>query len=154
MKEIHFINKIKKLITLLNAKGLKVVCCHEQQILSLEEKQGKLPRFYKIYLLLIGFYSGDFKSGTDILFEEIDDINFYSIELMKENHIKPPENMFSFLLHQGYSSLFFVDRDDEDPPIYCYTEGSEIKKMEYKFSKYLLAEIDLYKKHQCNDVFL
>ncbi|CDG99383.1 conserved hypothetical protein [Xenorhabdus bovienii str. puntauvense] len=152
MEEIFFVNKIKKLIDILDSKELVVKGCDEYQILNLEDKYGKLPRYYKIYLSLIGIDSGDFKKGTDILFKNIDDINEWTIELMQENHIKLPDKMFSFSLHQGYSALFFVDRNDDDPYVYCYTEGDEIKKMEYVFSEYILAEIDLYKKYQCNSL--
>ena len=65
------------------------------------------------------------------------------------NNIDVPYSMFSFLLHQGYSALFFIEKDD-DPYVYCYTEGREIEKTKFVFSEYVLAEIDLYKKYQCD----
>lgn len=111
---------------------------------------GIMPTYYKLYLSLLGVKSGDLKEGTDILFSEIDDINECTIELMDENNIKVPDNMFAFLLHQGYSSLFFIERND-DPVVYCYTEGENIKNTNYEFSEYVLAEIELYKKYQCNN---
>lgn len=145
-----FINELNKLIEILKSKNLIIKGCDDQQLIMLENKYGKLPAYYKLYLSLLGVQSGDFKEGTDILFSEIDDINECTIELMDENNIKVPNNMFAFLLHQGYSSLFFIERND-DPVVYCYTEGENIKNTNYEFSEYVLAEIELYKKYQCNN---
>lgn len=145
-----FINELNKLIEILKSKNLIIKGCDDQQLIMLENKYGKLPAYYKLYLSLLGVQSGDFKEGTDILFSEIDDINECTIELMDENNIKVPNNMFAFLLHQGYSSLFFIERND-DPVVYCYTEGENIKNTNYVFSEYVLAEIELYKKYQCNN---
>ncbi|WP_099074317.1 hypothetical protein [Proteus alimentorum] len=126
-------------------KGFSVIGCSDEQIFQLEDKYGKLPYFYKIYLSIFGLEAGDFKKGTDILYSELDDINIYSIELLEENDIRIPLNFFSFLLHQGYSSLFFIDRQCDDPDVYVYTEGDKIRKTKLKFSECLLAEIDYYK---------
>lgn len=126
-------------------KGFSVIGCSDEQILQLENKYGKLPYFYKIYLSILGFEMGDFKKGTSVLYSELDDINIYSIELLEENNIQIPLNFFSFLLHQGYSSLFFIDRECDDPDVYVYTEGDKVKKTKLKFSECLLAEIDYYK---------
>lgn len=145
-----FINELNKLIEILKSKNLTIKGCDERQLITLENKYGKLPAYYKLYLSLLGVQSGDFKEGTDILFSEIDDINECTIELMDENNIKVPDNMFAFLLHQGYSSLFFIERND-DPVVYCYTEGGNIKNTNYVFSEYVLAEIELYKKYQYNN---
>ena len=149
MNESKFVAEIKDLISLIESKNLTVKGCSVEQILYLERKYGELPKYYKLFLSLLGDMSGDFKKGTDILFKEIDDINECTIELMQENGINVPCEIFSFLLHQGYSALFFIERND-DPYVYCYTEGKEIKKTDYVFSEYILAEIDLYKKYQCS----
>lgn len=121
--------------------------CSTEDILYLEENYGELPKSYKLFLSLLGVESGDFKEGTDLLFKDINDINKYTIELMQENNISIPVGMYSFLLHQGYSALFFIEIDD-DPSVYCYTEGKEIKKTKYVFSEYVLAEIELYNRYQ------
>ena len=149
MNESTFLSEIKKLIVLIESKKLAVKGCTADQIIYLEKKYGELPEYYRLFLSLFGEMSGDFKEGTDILFKDIDDINECTVELMQENGVEVPCGMFSFLLHQGYSALFFIERDN-DPYVYCYTEGKEIKRTEYIFSEYIMAEIELYKKYQCD----
>ncbi|WPC99889.1 hypothetical protein [Proteus terrae] len=58
-------------------KGFSVIGCSDEQILQLEDKYGKLPYFYKIYLSILGFEMGDFKKGTSVLYSELDDINIF-----------------------------------------------------------------------------
>ncbi|SHI96729.1 hypothetical protein VA7868_04643 [Vibrio aerogenes CECT 7868] len=147
MNKDKFINMINDFISVLEIKDGAVKGCSNNQLSDLENKYGLLPEYYKIYLSLLGISSGDFKKGTDVLYDELDDINECTIELMDENGIKVPEGMFAFLLHQGYSSLFFLERND-NPRVYCYTEGEEIKKTDYLFSDYIRAEIELYNKYQ------
>ncbi|EKI9794003.1 SMI1/KNR4 family protein [Salmonella enterica] len=147
MEQRAFLIEINKLIASITSKNMTVKGCSTEDILYLEENYGELPKSYKLFLSLLGVESGDFKEGTDLLFKDINDINKYTIELMQENNISIPVGMYSFLLHQGYSTLFFIERDD-DPSVYCYTEGKEIKKTKYVFSEYVLAEIELYNRYQ------
>lgn len=149
MERSVFINELNKLISMIDSKRLAVKGCTVDQIQKLENKYGNLPLFYKLFLSLLGERAGDFKQGTDILFKDIDDINECTNELMQDNNIDVPCGMFSFLLHQGYSALFFIERYD-DPYVYCYTEGREIEKSKFVFSEYVLAEIESYKKYQCD----
>lgn len=147
MEQRAFLIEIKKLIASITSKNMTVKGCSTEDILYLEENYGELPKSYKLFLSLLGVESGDFKEGTDLLFKDINDINKYTVELMQENNISIPDGMYSFLLHQGYSALFFIEGDD-DPSVYCYTEGKEIKKTKYVFSEYVLAEIELYNRYQ------
>ncbi|CES90551.1 SMI1/KNR4 family protein [Salmonella enterica] len=147
MEQRAFLIEIKKLIASITSKNMTVKGGSTEDILYLEENYGELPKSYKLFLSLLGVESGDFKEGTDLLFKDINDINKYTVELMQENNISIPDGMYSFLLHQGYSALFFIERDD-DPSVYCYTEGKEIKKTKYVFSEYVLAEIELYNRYQ------
>ena len=142
-----FINELKKLIDKIKAKGFDVQGCGKSHVAQIENHYGKLPALYKEYLYLMGADAGDFKKGTDISADGIDDINESTIELMQENNIIRPKNMFAFLLHQGYSALFFIDRCD-NPAVYCYTEGECIKKVENSFSEYIFHEIEFYGKYQ------
>lgn len=147
MNESDFSGKIKEFKEIMMLNGLNTSGCSDTQIIALEYKYGKLPINYKIFLSLLGNEAGDFKKGTDLLFKDLDDINDCTLELMKEKKINPPSDLFSFLLHQGYSCFFFVTRNDNDPEVYCYTEGDKIKKTGYTFSEYILTEIELYIKH-------
>lgn len=112
MEQRAFLIEIKKLIASITSKNMTVKGCSTEDILYLEENYGELPKSYKLFLSLLGVESGDFKEGTDLLFKDINDINKYTVELMQENNISIPVGMYSFLLHQGYSALFFIERDD------------------------------------------
>lgn len=79
-----------------------------------------------------------------MFYSEIDDINNETLDLMLQNNISPPGNMFAFLMHQGYTSLFFTDREKDDPKVYCYTECEEIKDTGKTFSLCIEAEINEY----------
>ncbi|MFC0400798.1 SMI1/KNR4 family protein [Paraburkholderia rhizosphaerae] len=148
MNALEFQQKLVDLTNGMKAKGLRVSGCDADEISGIEKKYGALPNLYKIFLSLVGSEAGDFKVGTDILAKDLGDINECTLELMEENGVSPPENLFAFLLHQGYSALFFVDRYADDPDVFCYTEGEAIKKTEYKFSSYIGDEIDIYAKRQ------
>ncbi|MCC8379288.1 SMI1/KNR4 family protein [Xenorhabdus sp. PB30.3] len=145
MKIKSLANELSKFAGEIMSSGRVVQGCDAKQLSELESKYGALPESYKLFLSLMGIDAGDFQIGTSISFDELDDINEGVIELMYENMITPPENMFAFLLHQGYSSLFFVDRTQQDPIVYSYTEGNPIKKTEYTFSEYILEEIKFYR---------
>ena len=147
MDKKDFISKIENLILEINKKGFNVKGCSEHKIDCVENKYGKLPDFYKCFMLLMGEDPGDFKKGTDISIEELDDINECVDELMEDNNVKKPDGIFSFLLHQGYSALFFVDRND-DPIVYRYTEGECIEKVADAFSEYITSEISMYDNFQ------
>ncbi|MDC9596253.1 SMI1/KNR4 family protein [Xenorhabdus anantnagensis] len=148
MNNCLFLKELNNLINDIRASGMSVRGCDDQQLVELEKKYGLLPESYKLFLSLMGIEAGDFIIGTSILFSEIDDINEGVIALMETDDIIPPENMFAFLLHQGYSSLFFVDRFQKDPIVYCYTEGESIKETTCTFSNFILGEIESYKEYR------
>lgn len=122
----------------------KPLGCGSNDLLSLKKQYGEFPKYYELFLLSLGVNGGDFKEGTAIFYEDLkDDLTTETINLMLDNNVIPPKNMFTFLLHQGYSALFFTDRVTPDPVIYCYTEGKSIIQVG-TFSGYLKEEIDDY----------
>ncbi|GKX58950.1 SMI1/KNR4 family protein [Leminorella grimontii] len=147
MEKHVFICMLEALSCDIRAKGLNIRGCSPEQLYQLEKKYGHLPNYYKTYLTYFGLEAGDFKQGTSVLFDELDDINECAQELMLENQIAPPLSMFAFLLHQGYSTLFFTDVQNDDPPVYCYTEGDCIKDLGYSFSACIAAEIEEYRRY-------
>ncbi|OCG14925.1 hypothetical protein A9G24_06040 [Gilliamella sp. App6-5] len=147
MNKPDFNHQLNELIAMLKSKGFVIKGCNDQQLVQLERQYGQLPEYYKIFLSKLGVNAGDFMLGTAVLFHEIADINQGTLVLMAENNISIPNNLYAFLLHQGYSSLFFMDRHD-DPMVYCYTEGDVIKNLNYRFSQCISAEIALYKTYQ------
>ena len=144
MNKEFFIKEINELISTLTKKGMNVIGCTEEQIMELEIKYGVLPCFYKIFLREMGVLAGDFKEGTWFVFNELQDINEETYNLMKDNNITPPLKMFAFLMHQGYTSLLFVDVTDPDPAVYCYTEGESVTDINMTFSQFMKAEINNY----------
>ncbi|ENT8828936.1 SMI1/KNR4 family protein [Proteus mirabilis] len=144
MNKDKYVQLIESFSALLKKNGFSIFGCENEEVDLLEKKYGKLPEFYKIYLRSIGRDAGDFKAGTWMFYPEIDDINNETLDLMHQNHIIPPENMFAFLMHQGYTSLFFTDREKDDPQIYCYTECEEIIDIGKTFSQCIEADINEY----------
>ncbi|MBD2806992.1 SMI1/KNR4 family protein [Xenorhabdus sp. ZM] len=145
MNKDDYVKLLKDFVDFLTKKGISVVGCNREQISSLEEKQGNLSEFYKLYLKYMGVNPGDFRIGSAMLFSDLNDINEETLVLMCDNNIIPPTGIFTFLMHQGYASLFFTDRDSEDSKIYCYTEYEEIADISYTFSSYLECEIKNHK---------
>ncbi|EHW9183368.1 SMI1/KNR4 family protein, partial [Salmonella enterica subsp. enterica] len=59
MNEHTFLVEMKKLVSLMESKNLTVKGCAIEQIQYLEKKYGVLPKYYKIFLSLLGEMSGD-----------------------------------------------------------------------------------------------
>ncbi|PWF24732.1 hypothetical protein DD235_00640 [Corticimicrobacter populi] len=102
-----------------------------------------MPAFYRIFLKRMGIVAGDFKTESWFFHAHLHDINAETRLLMKENHVQLPARLFAFLMHQGYTSLFFIQRD-ADPEVFCYTEGCEIASTQMRFSQFMKLEIDHY----------
>lgn len=122
---------------------MPVAGCTDAQIQDLESTYGTLPSFYRIFLQIMGISAGDFKAGSWFFHAQLDDINEETRALMRENNIQYPIDLFAFLMHQGYTSLFFTRRD-ADPEVFCYTEGCEITRLQIRFSQFMELEIDNY----------
>lgn len=144
MNENDYIQLLESFSTILVQKGLSVIGCKTNEIELLENRYGKLPRFYKLFLKHFGCKAGDFKVGTWMFYSELEDINHETLKLMFQNNVTPPQAIFSYLMHQGYTSLFFTDRKSDDPKIYCYTECEKIADINKTFSQCLETEINEY----------
>lgn len=145
MNKEEYIEEIDKIVNVIIGKGMSVIGCTEEQITMLEMKYGTLPYFYKVFLRRMGMSAGNFKKGTCFFYNELQDINEETHLLMLENDILPP-NMFVFLMHQGYTSLLFLDVININPAVYCYTEAENIADINMTFSQYMMAEINAYLK--------
>ena len=60
-----------------------------------------------------------------------------------------PATAFVFVMHQGYTMLYFDCTDGDDPPVYLFTDGEPApRKVFDKFSAWLLQcledEIEAY----------
>lgn len=144
MNKELYIKGLDKIGSVIIEKGMSVIGCTEEQIMLLEARFGALPCFYKVFLKKMGVSAGNFKEGTWFFFNELQDVNEETCNLMTCNNVSPPSNMFAFLMHQGYTSLFFVDMGNIDPAVYCYTEGEDITDINMTFSQFMNAEINNY----------
>lgn len=143
MNEKLYAEKISAFISRLIRKA-PVTGCTDEQITNLEHQYGVLPAVYKEFLTLMGNKAGDFKAGSWFLYQHLDDVNDETYSLMQENGISPPADMFAFLMHQGYTSLFFIRNEASDPEVFCYTEGEDIISTNMTFSQFLAVEMDNY----------
>ena len=150
MEKALYIEEMDKFIDTITEKGMSVVGCSEEQIINLENDYGILPQFYKIFLKRMGISAGSFIKGSLFFYNSIHDVNEGTRALMKENNISPPPKMFAFLMHQGYTSLFFINSTDSapDPAVFCYTEGEEISDINMTFGQLIKAEINNYCKRR------
>ncbi len=120
----------------------------QQEIDSLELKlEFSLPEAYKEFLLWGGKDPGEIWSGSVCAIAEVADIQDSAIELLDENNfpLSLPNNAFVFLMHQGYQIMFFEISNEENPPVYFYSEGQEDKhfqKLYDSFSECLIQELN------------
>jgi len=142
MKTALYIEEMDKFISTITNEGMSVIGCSDEQIKNLENDFGVLPQFYIIFLKRMGISAGSFKIESWFFYKDVYDINEETRALMEENNVSPPDNMFAFLMHQGYTSLFFIKSADPDPAVYSYTEGAETADINLTFSQFMKAEIN------------
>ncbi len=102
--------------------------CSPAEIAQLEQQVGfPLPDAYKSYLAWMGCdYSGPLR-GTNCFIDQVLDNTAYLPQLLAENGVEfvLPERYLAFYCHQGYWIAWFkLPKEDEDPPCYCFGEGS------------------------------
>ncbi len=83
------------------------------------------PPAYRAFLLVCGMQPPKSLVGSDCTLEDLATINSEASSLFTENNITGSlvQNIFVFLMHQGYSLLYFPLNGNVDPPVYCYNEG-------------------------------
>ena len=101
------------------------------EIDALEQTLGfKLPIAYRAYLRVCGTHPPAPLIGSDCTMGLIPSINEWGDELVAENNVssKFPDKFFVYLMHQGYTFLWFPLDGSDDPPCYCYLEGDDDSK--------------------------
>lgn len=148
-----FIESLEKFNLLLTDADNIVKGCSPQQIENIENIYGsQLPEFYKIYLGYFGVEAGSYLKGTRAFYKDLvasHSITMGMLDLLKENNISAPDNLFAITLHQGYVGSFFILNElEEDPIIYNYEEGEQIKKQ----GKFSVIKVNGIEKHisSCN----
>lgn len=99
-----------------------------------------LPAAYRAYLRVCGTHPPQALIGSDCTIGELHDINQWAEELIQESRARAafPEAFFVFLMHQGYSFLYFPLNGQEDPSVYSYQEGrSEPTRAADQFSHWV-----------------
>lgn len=105
--------------------------CSGKEISSIEfEAGGKLPDIYKIFLAKMGKNAGNYMLGSSAFYDDLPDLKQAALELLEENHFEKelPAKAFIFWVHQGYQIAFFIMGISENPPVFYYGEGEELKQ--------------------------
>jgi hypothetical protein len=137
---------IEEIILCLKSAGCELIPCTKSDVLLIEEYyQVKLPTVYKEFLLSMGKGAGAFMRGSSVFFDEIFDLKDGAEELIRDNDLGPmPGDAFVFWMHQGYQIAFFRLSEDEELPIYYFSEGTEINKFVLKTKNFVaFLEIQL-----------
>lgn len=128
------LNSIAEISDYLKQTGNKLEPVSPLEI-SLLEKKLKIifPGVYKVFLQLMGKGAGIFMKGSSVFYDELFMLKQWADELVLENNIAPiPDNAFVFWMHQGYQIAYFKLDEGDNPPVYYFSEGSEIEGFEMK----------------------
>jgi SMI1 / KNR4 family (SUKH-1) len=125
--------------------GLCSTGCSDDEIKALEMQYDlQFPAIYRIFLTHMGHYARDFLVGTDWKYPRLKDLRGYAESLIAESNTsyRLPKNAFVFVMHQGYSFLFFHATSD-DPPVWLYEECDEQPKLvSPSFSAWLVGTVE------------
>jgi hypothetical protein len=130
----------------LKRQGCELKGCSPEEISKIETIfDVQLPISYKQFLSVMGKGAGAFMKGSSVFYDEIFDLREGSIELLEENNFKSlPIDTFVFYMHQGYQFAFFYLRNGDNPPIFYYSEGTQVRNFELKersFTDFLMAQL-------------
>ena len=119
-------------------KGERLKPLSPGRIAKIEEMYGTaLPEVYKEFLRLMGKGAGNYMRGSSVFYDELLSLRDGANRLVEENDLPPlPPDAFVFWMHQGYQAAYFNLHDGDDPPVYYFTEGKEMKE-------FILAEKSL-----------
>jgi hypothetical protein len=111
-----------------------IICQNDANILGCTKKELKLiqsithvkfPSSYLVFLELMG-KKAFFLEGDSCFINELPFLNTWANEITShhKHDIQLKEDDFVFWMSQGVMFCFFNLNEGEDPPIYCYKEGS------------------------------
>jgi SMI1-KNR4 cell-wall len=135
-------DSIAAFVSRYKALGLTGTPAALHEVEALERQLGVVfPEAYKAFLLILGRDGGPDFVGSDCTIGEVPTLREGAERLLRAqgSPFRLPEQAVVFLMHQGYSFLFFVaDGTVEDPPVFAYLEGDPgpIQKAE-SFSAWL-----------------
>jgi hypothetical protein len=121
--------------------------CSADEISSLEKRLNlKLPDAYVAFLATMGHGAGRFLRGTEALYGHVEVIREWAEELLTETSstYTLPEDSVVFLMHQGYTFLFFRTSEGDDPPVYLVQESKPVPELvSPSLSKLLFNSIEV-----------
>lgn len=111
-----------------------IICQNDANVLGCSKEElkliqsiikGKLPSSYLIFLELMG-RKAFFMDGDSCFIDELPLLNEWAKEIIIHNKldIQLKIDDFVFWMSQGVMFCFFNLNEGNDPPIYCYKEGS------------------------------
>lgn len=147
---MQYLQKIKDQLDEMHiVRPSRIKPCTQKEVEQLEHKLGaQLPLAYKEFLLWMGHGAGGILRGSDCFYWHLIDIQQGAIELLAENAFpeKLPDAAFVFLMHQGYTFVFFRINQGDDPEVYHYMEvemQTTYAKVATHYSDYLSSIITL-----------
>ena len=114
--------------------------CSDSQLQGFQQERGlELPSAYLRFLAVAGLDPGDFLVGSDLRFEQLDDLQSGARYILEDDKGPAlPDDAFVFCSHQGYQFLFFRLSQGPDPQVFWYLEEShEFKLVASSFSEWL-----------------
>jgi hypothetical protein len=123
---VESITEIKKY---LKNRGERLKSLGLFELKEFEEKVNvTLPKEYRDFLLLMGRSAGNYMKGSSVFYEQLLHLKEWTDELINENNLPPlPPDAFPFWMHQGYQAAYFRTTEGDNPPVYYFTEGKDLK---------------------------
>lgn len=119
--------------------------CSDEEIRKLEaHAKVRLPNAYRTFLSMFGHDAHRLWIGSDARYEQLGGFREVADEIAKEDGVELKPADFVFLMHQGYTFVYFTaDGINDDPPVFQHIEGEGVhKKVSESFSEFVLLSID------------
>lgn len=137
------LNNAKTLLKTINPILEKqLLPCSMEEVTLLEATiKHPLPLAYKEFLLWMGKGPLRILRGSDFFYREWIQNEFleWAKELLEENDlvVNQLDNAFVLMFHQGYYFQFIPLNQGDNPPVYDYQEGKEVRLFYSSFSEYV-----------------
>ena len=121
--------------------------CTESEVAHAEKQLGvRFPAVFRAYLLLMGKARGQLLCGSAVArADTFAEFRSEADQLLRESSVNDPlpSNAVVFVVHQGYTFLYFLADPEFDTPIYQYIEGNpEAKQIWPGFANLLDADLN------------
>ena len=125
------VNKLEFFLEFLKENSHNMKPCSPKDIAQLKQLANNrlLPKTYLLFMESAG-HGIRFFRGSSYNINEISLLQEGAVELLQEDRSAETltNNDFVFFMHQGYQFYFFKLDEGENPPVYFYEEGKNLKK--------------------------